>query len=184
MQDTATPMVTYVHNGCTADLAIPCWYLEVRRPVPARPHDRMRHDMLGWPWPDKPDECCQEWDFDRRHCRRTPHLRCCPPHCEHFIDMRRLVPIHLTAEGYTDCFVSVRGDDNQDVDGLEILAVIDERDDWVVRVHIDASLSFDSPVAEERHAHYSVFVMDDKGHRDLVSLGTVVVLPTPYDTRK
>lgn len=181
MQDTATPGEIFVHNGCTAILAIPCYYQEVRPPIPARPHDRMLHDMLGWPWPNKPDHSCQEWDFDRHHCRRTPHMKHCPPKCEHFIDMRKLFPIHLREEGYTRCSVNIA----EDPDDISAHAEIDDTDDWIIRVEF-APLIADLLTPDDSPAtfHYSVFVdnQDDEDSRsDLVALGKLTVLPAPIN---
>lgn len=142
LQKLTTPGTIYIHPIETVELAIPCYYMEMRPPIPARPHDRMVHDMLGWPWPDKPDCSCQEWDFDRHRCRRTPHMKCDPPHCKDYIDMRRLIPIHLREEGYSGVEVILNDSEGNivDTDTIEIEARIDETDDWIVRV----SMMFDS----------------------------------------
>lgn len=142
LQKLTTPGTIYIHPIETVELAIPCYYMEMRPPIPARPHDRMIHDMLGWPWPDKPDCSCQEWDFDRHRCRRTPHMKCDPPHCKDYIDMRRLIPIHLREEGYSGVEVILNDSEGNivDTDTIEIEARIDETDDWIVRV----SMMFDS----------------------------------------
>lgn len=179
MQDTATPGEIFVHNGCTADLAIPCWYLEVRPPIPAHPHDRMRHDMLGYPTPDHPDHVCQEWDFDRRHCRRSSHDKCDPPHCRDFIDMGRLIPIHLTEEGYDDAIVTVLDSESNAADGITATASIDERDDWIVRVAFDVKVpSLLIPSNEPEVYFYSVFLIRNED-RDLAAMGRLTVLPAP-----
>lgn len=183
MQMTTTPGTMYMHNGCSADMAIPCWYMEVRKPIPAAPHDRMRHDMIGWPTPDHPDHCCQEWDFDRHHCRRTPHLKCCPPKCEHFIDMRRLIPIHLSEEGYDGVSVTVLDSSGKPAAGITAEGSIDETDDWIVRIRFkvsveDAMIPSDDPVSY----YYSVRVdMRDASSSDLVTIGRLVVLPAPWE---
>lgn len=183
MQDTSTPGEIYIHNGCTANLAIPCWYLEMRKPIPAHPHDRMHHDMIGWPTPDHPDHCCQEWDFDRHHCRRTPHLKCCPPRCEHFIDMRRLIPIHLEEEGYEKVDVSILDSEKRPVEGIQYLTSIDESDDWVVRVVLDVNVP-DLLIPDDGHRvyYYSVYLSrDGQMVRDLVAMGRLIVLPSPNE---
>lgn len=144
LEKLTTPGTIYIHPIETVELAIPCYYMEMRPPVPARPHDRMVHDMLGWPWPDKPDCSCQEWDFDRHRCRRTPHMKCDPPHCKDYIDMRRLIPIHLTEEGYSGADVVLNDSEGKPVDvntsDIQIEAHIDATDDWIVRV----SMTFES----------------------------------------
>lgn len=178
MQDTSTVGEVVVHNGCTANLAIPCYYQEVRPPLHAHPHDRMRHDMLGWPTPDHPDHVCQEWDFDRRHCRRTPHLKCCPPKCEHMVDMGRLIPIDLRDEGYDRFTVVLAGD----TEGVEASASLDTEDPWVVRVTFSAEVAgLLDPSSEPLRLYYSVRA-DREGASDIVALGRLTVLPAPIET--
>ena len=196
MQKTSTRGTVYVANGTTTELAIPCYYMEMHRPIPAEPHDRMRHDMLGWPTPDKPDSCCQEWDFANSCCRRTPHMKCCPPHCEHFIDMRRLFPIHLKDEDYTYFDVEMFDPPR----GLEATAYLDPDDDWVVRVHITADVPLGTLIDMSRFpgtniiTPFSVFgvtagssreiggAIGDR--RDLVFNGSIVVIPTAHATEE
>lgn len=176
LQKTSTRGTVYVADGTTASLAIPCYYMEMHRPIPAAPHDRMRHDMLGWPTPDKPDSCCQEWDFVNSCCRRTPHMECCPPHCEHFIDMRRLFPIHLKDEGYTSFEVEIV----DAPEGLVATASLDPDDDWIVRVSIESDIgakSFSDAMITRR---FSVFAKTGTNKRDLVFNGTIVVTPTAH----
>lgn len=192
MQKTSTRGRVYVANGTTAELAIPCYYMEMHRPVPAEPHDRMRHDMLGWPTPDKPDSCCQEWDFANSCCRRTPHMKCCPPHCEHFIDMRRLFPIHLKDEGYRRFVVDMVDKPS----GLEAEAYLDPDDDWVVRVRIEAHVPLNALIDMTRLpetdiiTQFSVFGViagsssetgvEHRERRDLIFNGSIVVIPTAH----
>lgn len=195
-QSLSTPNTLYIHNGNSAILAIPCYYMEVRPPVPARLHDRMRHDMLGWPTPDHPDHVCQEWDFDRHHCRRTPHLKCCPPRCEHFLDMRRLIPIHLLAEGYREVQIEVVDEDGEklsDDSSLRVTGVIDERDDWVIRIFIETHVpGVIVPSDGEKTFYYSVNLVylgdidnydgdgRSRGRMQLAAMGKIVVLPAPF----
>lgn len=192
MQKTSTRGTVYVANGTTAELAIPCYYMEMHRPIPAEPHDRMHHDMLGWPTPDKPDSCCQEWDFANSCCRRTPHMKCCPPHCEHFVDMRRLFPIHLKDEGYTRFDVDMIDKPS----GLEATAYLDPDDDWVVRVRIEARVPLNKLIDMTRLpetdiiTQFSVFgtIAGSSGEagvtrrerRDLIFNGNIVVIPTAH----
>lgn len=182
MQDVSTTGRIYVHNGCTANLAIPCWYMEVRPPVHARHHNRMRHDMIGWPWPDKPDGCCQEWDFDRHPHRCGPHPKHRPPDCRKLIDMRRLIPIHLIDEGYSKVSVNVVDADGGGVDGISASGEIDENDDWIVRVSFDASVpGVLTPEDDPVECYYSVYLnMDSNGVRDLAAIGRLTVLPSPF----
>lgn len=189
MQKTSTRGTVYVANGTVAYLAIPCYYMEMHRPIPAEPHDRMRHDMLGWPTPDKPDSCCQEWDFANSCCRRTPHMKCCPPHCEHFIDMRRLFPIHLKEEGYEEFEVELLDCPK----GLYVEAHLDPVDDWIVRVEISAKLQA-SNFSSDRPDRgvvtlFSVFANKKSNNPstldkvDLVFSGNIVVTPTAHDAK-
>lgn len=175
MQDTVTPGSVVIHAGETANLAIPCFYQEIHRPIPVRPHDRLRHDTLGWPTPDRPDHSCQEWDFDRHVCRRTPHMKCDPPHCERYVDMRSLFPIHLTEEGYGNVKVVLQ------TDIVTADAWIDEDQDWVIRIKLSSDP--DVEVTEPKHTSAAVY-MDDMGKAaramspsHLVALMRVTVLP-------
>lgn len=181
-QSLSTPNTLYIHNGGSADLAIPCYYMEVRPPVPARPHDRMRHDMLGWPTPDHPDHVCQEWDFDRHHCRRTPHLKCCPPHCEHFLDMRRLIPIHLIGEGYGDVQVRIVDEDGENADDNDIRMTgeIDEHDDWIIRLYVSTHVAGAVIPKDGEKAFYYTVSLVLENRTQLAAVGRIVVLPAPF----
>jgi len=184
MQDTVTPGSIVIHSGETADLAIPCFYQEIHRPIPVRPHDRLRHDTLGWPTPDRPDHSCQEWDFDRHVCRRTPHMKCDPPHCERYVDMGSLFPIHLREEGYKTVNVVLQSDI------VEATAHIDEVQDWVIRLGVSSVP--DVEMVAPSHTSLALYLVDDaKSSRgaefpsgDLVALMKVTVLPIaiPYAT--
>lgn len=179
MQDTSTRSKIFIDNGCTAHLAIPCWYVEAHRPLPAEPHDRMRHDTLGWPTPDKPDSCCQEWDFDRWHGRRTPHMRCCPPEVKHLFDLGAAFPIHLKDEGYDEIQVTVIDSERSAPDGITATGKIDDQDDWIVRVSFDVLIpELVIPSEEPETYWYSVFASAED-RRDLVATGSLVVIPSP-----
>ena len=173
MQDTATPGTVFVHQGTTAHLAIPCFYQEAHAPVHAVPHDRMRHDTLGWPTPERPDHSCQEWDFDRHCCRRTPHLKFCPPSCERFVDLGRLFPIHLTEEGYDGVEVE------QQTGLVTVTGRIDPDQDWVVRLDVESDV--DMSVTKPQRTSVAVYVTRGDDARDLVSLVKVIVLPVAIE---
>lgn len=173
MQDTATPGTVFVHQGATAHLAIPCFYQEAHFPVHAHPHDRMRHDMLGWPTPEHPDHVCQEWDFDRHCCRRTPHMKFCPPSCERFVDLGRLYPIHLTEEGYDGVEVE------QQTGLVTVTGRIDPDQDWVVRLDVESDV--DMSVTKPQRTSVAVYVTRGDDARDLVSLVKVIVLPVAIE---
>lgn len=173
MQDTATPGTVFVHQGTTAHLAIPCFYQESFFPVHAHPHDRVLHDMLGWPTPEHPDHVCQEWDFDRHHCRRTPHMKFCPPFCERFVDLGRLFPIHLTEEGYDGVEVE------QQTELVTVTGRIDPDQDWVVRLDVESDV--DMSVTKPQRTSVAVYVTRGDDARDLVSLVKVIVLPVAIE---
>ena len=173
MQDTATPGTVFVHQGTTARLAIPCFYQEAHFPVHAHPHDRMRHDMLGWPTPEHPDHVCQEWDFDRHCCRRTPHMKFCPPFCERFVDLGRLFPIHLREEGYEEVKVE------QQTGLVTVTGSIDADQDWVVRLVISSEV--DMEVTKPQRTSAAVYVTREDDVMDLVSLVKIIVLPVAIE---
>ena len=106
----------------------------------------------------------------------TPHMECCPPHCEHFIDMRKLFPIHLKDEGYTSFEVEIV----DAPEGLVATASLDPDDDWIVRVSIESDIgakSFSDAMITRR---FSVFAKTGTNKRDLVFNGTIVVTPTAH----
>ena len=173
MQDTATPGTVFVHQGTTAHLAIPCFYQEAHAPIHTVPHDRMLHDTLGWPTPYHPDHSCQEWDFDRHCCRRTPHLKFCPPSCERFVDLGRLFPIHLTEEGYDGVEVE------QQTELVTVTGRIDPDQDWVVRLDVESEV--DMSVTKPQRTSVAVYVTRGDDARDLVSLVKVIVLPVAIE---
>ena len=87
MQATATPSRLFIHNGATAEFAVPCWYKEMRWPIRTPHHSRPLHDHHGWPTPSSPDASCQPHDFsacgnwDRaKRCCRLGHTHA---HCPH-----------------------------------------------------------------------------------------------------
>lgn len=163
VQDVATPMKIYVHNYCTARIAIPCWYDEVVAPTPACLHDRMMHDHLGWPSPNHPDRVCQDWDFVA-----PPR----PGRLTFAYNMGRVSPIHLTEEGYTTVEVRCGTSDSGDV---VVSGFIDPDDDWVVRVNLQPKFA---RTEEPVELDFSAYVVNESENRtDLVCLATLVVLP-------
>ena len=193
MQDTATPAVVYAHNGTTADLAIPCWYQEVHKPIRMKRHDRKFHDHIGWPCPDHPDDSCQLFEpFEAGH-REPPHtVMGGHPPVRRLLDMARLTPIHLTSdyEGYSSARVEFVGEH----EGITASAGIDSLEDWVVRVHFDIK---DPNALEEPQTYkFTVFVDADARQRrnpktgqpgttqakrsDIVCLAELTVLPSAY----
>lgn len=175
LQDTATASRIYVQNGSRFRMAIPCWYCVVDPPVEAHCHSRAWHDHVGRPSPRHPDHVCQSWDFAHSCCSFDRHKHECD-HCHRYLDMDRMVPIHLGREGYTRIVVAM--DDAPE--GLEAEGRIDSDRDWVVRIDLDAKVP--TAVREQVEIPYTVFaegtVMGQQV-RDVVSRGSVVVLPGP-----
>lgn len=193
MQDTITPTKVYAHNGTTVDLAIPCWYQEIHLPVRMQPHDRPMHDHVGWPNPRSRDRSCQLYEPFEAGCPPEPlhtEMGGHPP-VHKLIDMRQLVPIHLTSdyEGYSSARVSFIGSH----EGITGEASIDSEQDWIVRVVF--TVADDNALEEPQTYKFSVHVTADKrqtrtstgqfgatqgGRSDIVCLGELVVLPAAY----
>lgn len=131
--DTATPLKLYMHNGTVSNFAFPCWYQEIYPPVPAVLHNRDLHDHFGWPSPTRPDRSCQLWIPEEGHCIHG--MQECHPHCRHYIDFRKVRPIHLLSEyeGYDKAFVRWVKEPN----GIDYQAYIDPEEDWVVRLVVN-----------------------------------------------
>ena len=109
-------------------------------------------------------------------------MKHCPPHCEHFLDMGRLIPIHLKKEGYQTVTVKVFDSSKKAADGIEATGVIDDLDDWVIRVSFDVQVP-DLLIPEDgtETYYYSVYLnLNSKGTRDLAAMGRLTVLPAPY----
>lgn len=180
--DITTPVKLYMHNGTLSNFAFPCWYQEVLPPVPAIRHDRELHDHHGWPNPSHPDHICQLWIPEKGHCIHG--FSECKPHCKHFIDYKKVHPIHLLSEyeGYESVTVGWVDDH----EGIEATAYIDEVEDWVVRLQINCQ---DPNALEElqryRLAVYAYANTNDENHpererKDLVVLAELIVLPAGY----
>lgn len=173
----ASPTKIFIDNGGTADIAWPCFYLKVPRPIPAQPHSRLLHDHLGWPSPDRPDRSCQDTDFaaivtkDGRH-RRYKWVN-------KYLDMSRLIPIHLRREGYSEeVLVSVL----EAPDGLTWEAWIDPDKDWIVRVVFYTEE--DTAVTESVHCMYSIRLQRGTGvdkRVNVLTRGRLTILPSVID---
>ena len=176
VQDTVTLSTVFVQNGTIFEVACPCWYLEVERPRRAHCHDRKYHDHVGWPSPRHPDHVCQSWDFAHSCCSHDAHKHHCD-HCHMYLDMGRLIPIHLKDEGYTT--VRVAMDDAPE--GLKVSGRIDSRDDWIIRLTIEAKVA--SAIKEKKKCRFTVFIdgkFEDRNVTDVIATGKIVVLPGPY----
>lgn len=173
--DATTRSFIYVDNGCTASIAIPCWYENISHPKRVMPHDRAQHDFVGQPTPESPDSVCQAktyWGraddvFGDVDAPRTP-VRC-------MIDMDCMVPIHLLDEGYTS--VNIAFEDAPI--GLSATGSIDKNEDWVVRVDIDAQCQ--QATKDNLSIPFTIFVSTTIGKpmREVVAKGTLVILAGP-----
>ena len=175
--DVNTPARIYVNQGVLSHLAFPCWYQEIHKPIPAHPHNRFYHDYLGWPYPGHPDRICQLWAPDQHCCILGKHHEC-SPHCEHYIDMSRLIPIHLTDEGYTDVEMYI---DRVLINDEDNIAYIDDRSDWIIRADITMDTDIESIAPIEHDIAIYVIAYDSETEtvirRDLAVQARLIVLP-------
>ena len=153
-------------------------------PIPSRHHSQKLHDHLGWPGPHHPDHSCQAWDFADDPYGILHHDMGA---CRRFIDPKRLIPIHLKKEGYTQLSTIIEhigGDDR--IDLISSNERFDDRNDWVVKLKlksIGSLTSENNKPLEPAKFRISVFATgvlhEDEGERtDLVYIGEVEVLPT------
>lgn len=176
VQGTTSPSKVFVQNGSTLEYAIPCWYLIVDAPVRSHCHSRDHHDHIGWPSPTHPDHICQDWEFAHCHHRHENIRGYHHDHCDHYIDMRRLHPIHLIKEGYEDIDVVF----HDKPDGLEAYGEIDKKRDWIIRITVESLV--EDAITDKVEVPYSIFAsceIDEHVHRDVVSRGVIVILPGP-----
>lgn len=181
-QKTSTPATFFMENGTTFSLAVPCWYKEIHLPERTWHHCRAAHDYKGWPEPNRTDNSCQDFDFRSPHYNgwgcNNPYLN---PHKyhDHYIDMARLYPIHLTEEGYTDPVVVF----DTTYSGLVANAWIDDTDDWVIRIYISAYLSeaVEESVSTKFIVKLSRTDEDKKKIVDVAARGTLKILPAPVE---
>lgn len=197
-QKLVTPAEFFMTNGSTFDLAFPCFYKEIHKPIRARHHCRAWHDHVGNPDPMHPDDVCQDYDFAALHCHGDPcyhgeydipwmghsdhpydHPHGAPLHPDHphrhafnRIDMAKLVPIHLLQEGYERCEVAFL----PSLPGLSAKAWIDEADDWIIRVKFSAWVEDDD--FKPQSTRFAVRVYNDGEERcDVASIAEIVVMP-------
>lgn len=190
VQKTTTPATFYVTNGQETRLAFPCWYNEIFPPLRTHHHCRDLHDHVGWPRPRHVDKSCQDWEYayvENTHCgcRDSSHIHGIAAEsirnakgtyyfdrCGNRLDLRRMYPIHLTAEGYKDVIVQV-GDAKT---GLASRGWIDDKQDWVVRVWFKANISdLEKPLITDLAVRVS---NKELMKIDTVFLGKLVVLPS------
>lgn len=185
MQGLTTPYRIYMEDGQTVELAVPCFYQEVRPPIPVHRHCRPWHDHVGWPSPSHPDHSCQEWDF-ASDCSTVAGRLEVHRACEHELDLARLVPVHFKEE-YGDIEFRIRiADENGDVgDEIEADAYLDPHDDWVVRIRLNASVGNNPPIGKPRTFWFTVFYTgyEDKADSGIIDdkalcKGEIIVMPT------
>lgn len=178
--DTTTPARFFITNGSAAEFAIPCWYQIIHKPLRAHVHNRHLHRHQGWPSPDHPDHTCQLWIPDIKACGLGYH-RECSRHCEHYVDMSMLEPIHLLDEGYDENpEVTLLNWDGSDItdDAVSAYAYIGEDQDWVIRVRVSAKDS----KAIRKPVEYKMAVRARRGDLiDTVVVAKLVVMPAAYD---
>lgn len=182
MENLTSPSDIYLTLGTSTLLAVPCWYIEVHKPIPAVHHSRDYHDFKGAPSPNHRDHVCQAWDFAHSCCSIHHDMHHCD-HCDHFIDMKRVSPIHMLEEGYEDVEVItefMEGDSRVSLSGS---ASIDREDDWILRVRLSsvASEASNRKPYEPALFRLSVFVSGNIHgieKRDLALQSKVQVLPT------
>ena len=92
--------------------------------------------------------------------------------------MDRMVPIHLTKEGYT----TIKPVFIDPPSGLTAEGYIDEKDDWIARLKIEAKC--ESAIKEHVKTEFAVFATGTfKGGKkvsDVIASGILEILPGPY----
>lgn len=174
LQDTTTKNMTFVQNGATANLAVPCWYHVAELPQHIRCHDIDHHDHLGWPDPRHPDRSCQSAHLDDlRPINRYSHDDHGWYHHHRYLDMSKFFPIHLEKEGYTSVDVSFA---NKPA-GLIGKGLID---DYIVRFTLEPMC--EDAITKNIDVPYTVFVngtVDGRKARDVVAKGILRILAGP-----
>jgi hypothetical protein len=154
----------YIQNGTSATFAFPCFYYLADMPQRPMFHRRDVHDYLGWPSPSHPGHACQ---VDVVNWQEAVW----PIGCEDLVDLEKLMPIHLLAEGYDAQAEVLLGSDE-----ITATAVIDSEQDHVVRVSVSAELA----AANESGLDflYTLRVNNPAaGRKDVVAKGKIVVMP-------
>lgn len=171
LQDTATENITFVQNGVTAKLAIPCWYLEVNHPQHTFVHDREWHDHVGWPDPQHPDASCQDASSIRLPFHYYDNLRGWVT-SHRYIDMSKCYPIHLKAEGYDKIEIAF----TKDIEGLQASGYID---DWIARITFFPQCP--DAIEEDITVPYVVFASGEHTtSRDIIAKGVLRIVSGPY----
>lgn len=154
--------------------SIPCFYLDVEKPIDW--HDPKCHDHHGWPRPDMPDWVCNApWEF------HTGALS--PDSFWQYVNMDNAVKIHLTSEyeGYTDFDVvfDPYDSDGEEVDTSSIKTGIWVRqdEDWIVDILFKPALPHFADKPKEFIFNAYAATGDDPARKDLIVRGKLVVLP-------
>lgn len=174
LQDTATRNLTYIQNGATANLAIPCWYHEVRHPQHTHVHDREWHDHIGWPNPGNPDSSSQDAYLIKGAPYQYSDERGGWEDSGRYLDLSQFFPIHLEAEGYESVEILFANPPK----GLTASGYLD---DYIIRFVI--SPQCDDALLEDVEVPYTVFVSGTVGKRkarDVVAKGVLHILAGPY----
>lgn len=174
MQAAATENMIFVKNGVTANLAIPCWYYEVKHPQHTHVHDREWHDHRGWPNPNHPDRSCQ----DAYNIKNAPFKYDCKRggwhHGGRYLDLSNCFPIHLLKEGYESVSVFFE----PYISGLKAYGSIDEEEDHVVRIRFEAAS--EDAIKQDVDVSFTIVIVKDNA-RDVVSTGKLRILAGPIE---
>ena len=210
VEATTTPMRFWVNQQSTTELAFPCFYQEIRKPMPAVHHNVHWHHHVGWPVYNHPDHICQMM-YTPNMCG---HKGGCKS-CRHYLDASSIFPIDLLAEGYTDFEVAFDFEDARRLfcgpeyntpafpyEGLWVAAdaYVNETEPWVVRVLVDVHFGVNKmprrpirvPFAIRARASKTVGrAWDDKTKSyveytilpryDTIGLGEIIILPEPNE---
>lgn len=189
--DIVTPSRFVLHNGGTGHFAHPCWYEEIKMPKRTKHHNRLIHDKVGWPTPERPDRSCQASDFAYDFHRNPPGI---PGfgywghgvhgpnkeyrNCRELLDMTKVFPIHLLREGYDKIEIEM-------IDppvGLQAAVSFDTEKDWIIRIEFDARIPWETFEGKPIVVKFSVYVSRPQEdsvfeHRDLACVSELVILP-------
>ena len=164
-----------LYNNEDRTWSIPCFYLDVERPIDW--HDYKMHDFLGWPNPRKPGHICQALpDYNKSFS---------PASIWKYVDMNKAVPIHFLSdyEGYEPNAVSIvldtKDEDGNDIDvsNIETSAYIRTDEDWIVDLRFNPTLP--QFAGEPKEYLFNAYVNKNSLplRNDLLIRGKLVVLP-------
>lgn len=165
-----------VANATTEVWSIPCYYLNIERPLDY--HDAHLHDHIGWPGPGHPDHSCQRpWEYADGIALDTVY---------HYIDMEHAIPIHFMSDYETDngqrqYQVNVQFDEsNPQVDWTATIR--NQPDDWIIDIAFNPTFSFEDLEDGPVELKFGVTLSGSRGVTGLTSdsllfRGKLVVLP-------